>query len=38
MQNMVRYLIQPKDQIFVKSDGFSSFTKNMGKNIGKNLS
>ena len=27
------YSIEPKDQIFVKEDGFYSFAKNMSKNI-----
>ena len=35
---MMRYSVQPRDQIFVKGYGFLSFAKNMGKNIGKNLS
>ena len=39
---MKHYLIQPKNQIFVKGYGFLSFAKNMiniiGKNISKNLS
>ena len=35
---MTRYLVQPRDQIFVKGYGFLSFAKNMGKNIGKNIS
>ena len=34
----MRYLVQPKDRIFVKGYGFLSFVKNMGKNIGKNIS
>ena len=34
----MRYSIEPKDRIYVKSYGFLSFAKNMGKNIGKNLS
>ena len=34
---MIRYSVQPKDQIFVKGFGFLSFAKNMGKNIGKNI-
>ena len=33
-----RYLVQPRDQIFVKVYGFLSFVKNMGRNIGKNRS
>ena len=32
------YSVQPRDRIFVKSYGFLSFTKNMGKTIGKNIS
>ena len=35
---MMRYSVQPRDQIFVKCYGFFSFTKNMGKNIGNNVS
>ena len=35
---MTRYSVQPRDRIFVKADGFLSFTENMGKNIGKNIS
>ena len=35
---MMRYLVQPRDQLFVKSYGFLSSAKNMGKNIGKNIS
>ena len=35
---MTRYLVQPRDRIFVKGYGFLSFSKNMGKNIGKNVS
>ena len=35
---MMRYSLQPRDQIFVKGYGFLSFAKNMGKNIGKNIS
>ena len=34
----MRYLVQPRDWIFLKGHGFLSFPKNMGKNIGKNLS
>ena len=34
---MVRYSVRSRDQIFVKSYGFLSFTENMGKNIGKNI-
>ena len=32
---MIRYSVQPRDQIFVKGYGFLLFSKNMGKNIGK---
>ena len=32
---MTRYAGQPRDRIFVKGSGFLSFTKNMGKNMGK---
>ena len=35
---MTRYSVQLRDQIFVKGCGFLSFAKNMGKNIGENLS
>ena len=35
---MKRYLVQPSDGIFEKGYGVSSFTKNMGTNIGKNIS
>ena len=35
---MVRYSVQPRDNIFVKGYGFFSFDKNMGKSIGKNIS
>ena len=35
---MMRYLVQPRDQLFVKSYGFLSSAKNMAKNIGKNIS
>ena len=31
----MRYSVQPSDRIFVKGDGFLSFAKNIGKNIGK---
>ena len=34
----MRYSVQPRDQIFVKSYGFLSFAKNMDKNVGKNKS
>ena len=32
------YLVQPRDQIFVKGQGFWSFAKNIDKNVGKNVS
>ena len=35
---MTRYLVQPRDQIFVKGYRFLSFAKNRGRNIGKNTS
>ena len=35
---MVRYSVQPRDQIFVKCYRCLSFAKNMCKNIGKNIS
>ena len=35
---MMRYSVQPRDRIFVKGYVFLSFTKNMGKSIGKNIS
>ena len=35
---MIRYSVQPRDRIFVKSYGFLSFAKNMVKNIGENVS
>ena len=35
---MTRYLVQPRDLIFVKDYGFLSFAKNMSKNIVKNMS
>ena len=34
----MRYLIQARDQIFVKGYEFVSFIKNMGKNYNKNIS
>ena len=34
---MMRYLVQPRDRIYVKGYGFLSFAKNMGKNICKNI-
>ena len=34
----MRYLVQPRDRIFVKGYGFLFFAKNTGKNIGKNIS
>ena len=40
MQNikMTKYSVEPRDQLFVKVYGFLSFAKNMGINIGQNLS
>ena len=35
---MMRYSVQPMDQIFVKGYGLLSFAKNIGENISKNLS
>ena len=35
---MICYSVQPEDQIFIKDYGFSSFVKNMGKDIGKKVS
>ena len=35
---MTRYSVQPRDRIFVKGHGFLSHAKNMGTNIGKNIS
>ena len=35
---MVRYLVQPRDQVFVKGYGFLFFAKNMGRIISKNIS
>ena len=32
---MMHYSVRPREKIFVKSNGFLSFAKNMGKNIGK---
>ena len=34
----MRYLVQPRDGIFLKGNRFLSFVKNMSKYIGKNLS
>ena len=36
--NMAHYSVQPGDQIFVKVYGFLSFARNMGKNVGRNIS
>ena len=33
----MHHSVQPRDQIFVKVCGFSSFAENIGKNIGKNI-
>ena len=35
---MTRYLVQPRDQIFVKGYGFLYFAESMCGNIGKNIS
>ena len=35
---MTHYLVQQRDQIFLKDYEFLSFTKTMGRNIGKNKS
>ena len=35
---MTIYSVQSRDRIFVKGCKFLSFPKNMGKNIGKNIS
>ena len=32
---MIRYSIQPRDQIFIKRYGFMSFAKNISRNLGK---
>ena len=34
---MRRYLIEPRDQIFVKGYGYLSFAEKIGKNIDKNI-
>ena len=34
---MLRYLVQPRDRIFVKGYGCLSFTRNMDRNIRKNI-
>ena len=34
---MTRYLVQPRDRIFVKYYGFLSFARNMGRDTGKNI-
>ena len=34
----MHYSVQPRDGIFVKDYGLSSFAKNMGKNVAKNIS
>ena len=34
----MRYSVQPRDGMFVKGCGFLPFDKNMGENIGKNMS
>ena len=35
---MTRCSVQPREKLFVKSYGYLSFAKNMGKDIGKNIS
>ena len=35
---MTRYLVQPRNRIFVKGYRFLSFAKNMGRNVRKNIS
>ena len=35
---MMRYSVQPRNQIFVKDYRFLSFAKNMGRNIGQYIS
>ena len=35
---MKRYLVQPRDQIFLKDYELLSFAKNMAQNIDKNIS
>ena len=35
---MTRYSVLPRDQILVKIYGFLPFTKNIGRNIRKNIS
>ena len=34
---MTRYSVQSRDRIFVKSNGFLSFAKNVFRNIDKNM-
>ena len=34
----MRYAVQPRDQIFVKGNGFLFYAENMNKNVGKNIS
>ena len=33
----MRYLVEPRDEIFIKGYGFFSFARNMGKSIVKNI-
>ena len=35
---MSTHLVQPRNRIFVKGYGFTSFAKNMSENVGKNIS
>ena len=38
MKKMMRYLVQPRDRIFVNGYRFLCFAKNMGENIDNNVS
>ena len=35
---MIRYLVQPRNRVFVKVSGFLYFAKNMGNNISEQIS
>ena len=35
LNSLMRYSMQPRDEIFVKGYGFLSFAENMSENIGK---
>ena len=37
-QKTIYYLVEPREQIFVKGYGFLYFAKDMGKNLGKYIS